>query len=138
MSIELKIEMLLDSKRSSIPRLIFVVIAGFTVFSYVSYIAYEFSRSVMNSYSKDSLVVMTRSAYQNLDHEHNKNPGGHSKTQTSQSNHGNNTQISVKPCSRNSGPCKDIPDYFKGMFHNIKKNIFCELPKSFIRIKLRK
>ena len=127
--------MLLDSKRSSIPRLIFVVIAGFTVFSYVSYIAYEFSRSVLNSYSKDSLVVMTRSAYQNLNPELNKNHGGHSKTQASQSNHGNNTQISVKPCSRNSGPCKDIPDYFKGMIH---KNIFCEFSKSFIRIKLRK
>ena len=126
--------MSLESKRWTFSRLILAVVVGFTVFSYVSYIAYEFSRSVTTSgqafYHEKIQPVRksdTRSPYRNLNHEPDRNSGpqnsDQSKIQTSQSNPGNNlTNKFVKPCSRNSGPCKDIPDYFKGLIHNYKNN----------------
>jgi len=95
------------SKRWSISRLIIVFIVGFTVFSYVSYMAYEFSRSVISTYSKSSLIDETDRPDQNPEHS----PVG---AQTSPKH------SPVQPCSRNSGPCKDIPDYFKGMIHNLQ------------------
>ena len=101
------------SKRWSISRLIIGFIVGFTVFSYVSYIAYEFSKSVMSTYSKSSLTDAT-------------DRSGNFQVQfvTTGSPNPNPDERPVQPCSRNSGPCKDIPDYFKGMIHCFQNQKF--------------
>ena len=112
------IKMSLQSKVSipwSISRLLLGFIIGFTVFSYVSYIAYEFSKSVMSSYSKSSLTDAT-----------DRSGNFQEKVQfiTTGSPNPNLDERPVQPCSRNSGPCKDIPNYFKGMIHCFQNQKF--------------
>ena len=90
------------SKRWSFSRTLLTVIVGLTVFSYVAYFAYEYSITVMSNYSKSSMVA---EMYRGKNFEY--------AVRTEHKFHAQ----AVKPCSRHSGPCKDIPDYFKGTIH---------------------
>lgn len=94
--------MSLESKRWSFSRILLVAIVGLTMFSYVAYIAYECSITAMSNYSKSSMGAEINHP-RNLEDE----------IRTGLSHH----TSAVKPCSRNSGPCKDIPDYLKGTIH---------------------
>ena len=76
-------------KRWKTPRIIMNLIVGCTVFSYVSYIVYELSRSIINNYSKSSLIDENDPSWMFAE--------------------------KLNPCSSDYFPCKDIPNYFKGM-----------------------
>jgi len=106
-NIEMSLESKL-SKRWSFSRILLAVIVGLTVFSYVAYITYEYSISVMSNYSKSSMVA---EMYRGRNFEYAVRT--EDKFRTGLSHHAQ----AVKPCSRHSGPCKDIPDYFKGTIH---------------------
>ena len=101
-----------DSKHWTIPRSIMSFIVGLSMLSYVSYISYGFSRSIMSTYSKSSLIDENDPSWIFFE--------------------------KLKPCSINSLPCKDIPDYFKGMIQYFDSWILENFMKFSIWINSRK